>query len=1668
MTDTGGRAHVSPEATGGAGTIDEYRFAAVMLVKVLRGDQAVGLSVPLAAVGLQRREAGNILDDVVLQAELSSTGPRVEYQVKRRMSPSANDRQFLEALDQCLESFAVHGEDIAAGRLALGLAAGGPAGPLSQLHRLAGFARAHPTMESFSAVALKPGVADGLTERFDAVAAAVVTSQTRRGKLLETLDYRDLTLRLLRAVRVWQFSVGSDGHDTINALDRLADILPVDGPTAGDVFAHLVDATETWGPRAGLITAGMVRAELERRGIALTVEPKQRVASAKLSAVTHRQLAETPWTIAGQLELPRVRAGEQIRRAMAERRFVMVTGAPGVGKSVLARRVIRDLPIASTGVIINLAGRGQASLAELQAEFGVDLATALAAAATTGPRVLLIDGAEHAVIDGARLLKAVLATIPLDAASAPPWTVLVTSRTEAASVVRRYLPEAPADVVVLDGDDDELEEVVRSYPQLVPLTRHPRSKRLLRRPYLVDILIRTRADLNTQGVLGEEDVMELVWNELIRRGEGTRFGQGTPHDRALVCRALAEDVLREATGTVLASLPGDAVDGLLKDDILVRQRTQHRFAHDILLDYATAMRLLEGDGSDLLIAAPDKRRLLRPVRLALQRLLSDAVAISAAELIKQWTASVQLSRALADLDGPRWNDIPYEALLAMSEPGLALAALRDLLLQEDAANLRRLIEITRRVATLSERDPSVDGLTIDVMHAAPVVNALATVADAVSFASTVVAADLVRRWLLAATRQDIALADHLTDPRALSRAVALWSGDDEYGDRLKLVLAALGMLAGHHGPEAAAVFERVRHRNHELSLIVEEPEVARVAARDPDLLLGLAGRFYLDQDLALDGRQTHEQDESGLRRNRRTRRRMRLFDEDEDGVRDHTPRFLKVGNVGRAAPHYGPFATLLNTSPGHGLRLIGAVLDVASVARAAIEKSPDRRSSVETLTIRRPGNAKTLTYQGTPTAWGWYQRTGMGDDPALSAAMALAEWAVGQLEHRPLDDVLDQALSVSHTFAIPAVAFALCVARLDLVTDQLDTFLEHPLVWDMEQARVAHAQGGLAFAIKGFNLTRSLDQVVMTLVLRSDTERRVALRTLGRTLLQNSRSSVAAVLGTPPSEDHETMLVARRRAMGFDVEAYLPSTVGAPEGMTFIEVNYPPDLQQSLARAGGAQARLNLRLSGLTTKAVRIRDLDLREDPTPLWTEMTDTIAELETLDGDWPLIYSVQDTKGAVAAAIVTALVRGEISIPDELLIDSLLALLESAEQEDGDDSKPFLHDRDTEWTMGADRSAATALPHVLSASHIAARCESLHGEIETAISILAHRPSSEVRRRLVQAMHDDLTHPCQHDPHRHTAHHRAITTIRALIATSGLTPRSVESRKHVELDEPLRDALGPGDDVLHIGDAADVLGGLTQAAHLSCDHGREVADMLDALIDHDILAWPRRFARRYYEGTEEWRAQLDKYVAELILAGDLTRLNQYLHEFARVPEDLRGLLKHLADQAITTERAELLLTGCWPIVLDKLLPASRNSGDEHSYYQRDGRDIEELDRALLPMPPEDAPWAWELLLPALARWLEAFTATPHVADHAIHCLARYGLLRTPHGAPIVIRLLGTDTAAISEQTRMVVAWLRLALIDDKLPNQPHRTALLGLVDRLADEGNIGAIELQRELELQ
>ena len=102
----------SPQATGGEGHIFEYRVAAIMLVHLLCGSHPPGLQVPLAELGLQQRVRGHLLDDVVVYG--SGRTPCTEFQVKRTVTVTAGDLEFVDVLTQRVD-----------GRYAPGAARGG-------------------------------------------------------------------------------------------------------------------------------------------------------------------------------------------------------------------------------------------------------------------------------------------------------------------------------------------------------------------------------------------------------------------------------------------------------------------------------------------------------------------------------------------------------------------------------------------------------------------------------------------------------------------------------------------------------------------------------------------------------------------------------------------------------------------------------------------------------------------------------------------------------------------------------------------------------------------------------------------------------------------------------------------------------------------------------------------------------------------------------------------------------------------------------------------------------------------------------------------------------------------------------------------------------------------------------------------------------------------------------------------------------------------------------------------------------------------------------------------------------------------------------------------------------------------------------------------------------
>lgn len=1649
---------VSPEATGGAGTIEEYELGAVALAGLLTGGLVPGLATPITSVALQRRAAGNALDDLVLRSGTGAADNGIDYQVKRTASPTASDVAFVDTLVQAIDALRQQPEAFADGSLRLGFAASGPTGPLVQLRRLAEIARSHASGATFRGVLVPGATGRDVRTRYGHVRRAVGQATNRRGETLTDDGLDDLTFDLLRHLHVWVFEVGDDGRDVLEATSRLAQLVPPDGPDARGVFSELRRLAEAWGPSAGVIDAPMLRSALMARGIPLTADPRHRVQLDRVLSASRQELARTVDQIGGRLRLERPGPAGDLRDAIQAGGIVLVSGAAGAGKSVLARRAVQELGDGATAVAISLSTRSGDTLATVQQEFGVThLASVLAAAPTTGPRVLLIDGAENALTDAGRLLESLLDAAPTDGRNSPPWTVVITSRSDAAGPLTERLGTRLSNRLEVDElSTPEIEEVSRTFPELASLMRNPRSKRLLGRPYLVDLMVRSHASPREGDVLGEEDVIAIVHEKVVRRNEGLVPGMGSPHDRGVAWSKLAEAVVAGSGSSRLTDADGSAVDGLVSDGVFRRTTSAYGFAHDVLADYAVSMRLGDGDGAAMLEAATAPRSLIRAVRLSIQQQLAVA-SHDPAEVRRAWVAALALTRSLSARDGTRWEDVPYEALVSLGDPGPVMAALTPELLNDDGAGLSKLLAATGRYATTLHPQPDGEALLLDYVLSAPVVALLGSLSDRVPARLTGLATQLVRRWLVSVEVAGGQASTFVTDPTLLSAAVAGWVDDDGYGELYEATLAVAGLLGGHLSAESYALLDRARQRAHDLDVVVEDPDVAAALARDnPELMLGVAGSYYLDLPLTLD------RDTPGRRPARSAKRRPGRHRtgglsgyEDEECVREHSHRVSRRLGFGLAGPEFGPFAALLASSPVHGLRLVGAVVDAASDARIRIEESFGNPPGQVQLPLKMPHWDEAVTYSGPGTAWGWYRRAGNGAYPAMSALMALRSWAKAQLETRPMTSVLDDVLSAGDSVAFAAVAYSLVVLDLAAAGDLTDAFLEHPAVWDLEAGRVVGEGGPFGATDDRDALRVRPEQIAMWLALTGDDARKATLRAVGERFLARSREALRP-------DDDEELLVARRRALFFDADSYRAVPSADQPGMVEISVDVPADVQEQLESRGGRAATLSLSLASAMFAALKIRDGEATEPPAAqLYTEVGQLLHSIEETPGADP-IYTADDAQAVVAAAVVAQAAAGEPNA-QALLADAVLVLTRIA-NETAPEPESYTSGRDMSWDMGADRSAATALPLLLRDASLLAASGAARTDLASALERLATSTSREVHQRLATGLAPVWHQDCDDDEVQQANHATAMTVYREWLLSAGIGAWNGHSRPRVRLAEPLETALDQPDHLLDVERAADALPGLRAASACPCESGAAARALLEALLAYDLRAWPAEWARHHYHGSGAWRDALDAWAAAQVLAGDDEVLEQYLDGFATVPEQLKGLLAVLSDLARSPRQGERLFE-IWPKILDRLLPSGRHVPGPEGERPHWGDEVD-LDKALLPKRPGTAPWPPDSFGQVLLRWMEAYAPRPDLCDRLMECLAPFGHAVSPLGVSLILRMLGNDVGRILRDSQYVTAWLRIVLIERPGGLEVHQAALRQLVDDLAARGSTPAIQIQRELE--
>ena len=517
-------------------------------------------------------------------------------------------------------------------------------------------------------------------------------------------------------------------------------------------------------------------------------------------------------------------------------------------------------------------------------------------------RLLLIDGAEAALEGRERLLTAI-ATTALRAGLG----VAAVTRADGARVVSQALADAAgaAGLTAPVGEHAvsrltaaEITQIAAAFSALARLAGEPRAAWLLGRPGLVDLLLRAGAvgDLPA-GPLCEADVFAAIWDRLVRHAEVREPGGPTPDAREQALVALARRRLLPGDPGVppdLTALPALRSDGLLRPAGATSAWSPgDKFASDLVTDLAVARLLITG-GWQLLSRGGAPRWALRAARLACQ-----AMIVGAGTESEQARAELQaVFDEVAEQAGPRWAEVPDEALLTIGTGRQTLARAWPALLAADRAGLQTLLR-------LAQQRYVANGVG-DVMVLEPLVTLAYCGDDNLGQDDTWDRSGtggqirhLVRAWLrglIAASSGQDTLRHQVRD-----RILARLEPDDEFA------VEAVATLGPDLDDRAEAFLRAAPGGYLEPAVELTGPTVA-LTAYQPGLLVTLAESYYLMDPAERD-------DMLGFR----------------GGIRPHHA----AGGAPMAAWWYGPFFQLLWVRSADALALINHLLDHAATIRAA-------------------------------------------------------------------------------------------------------------------------------------------------------------------------------------------------------------------------------------------------------------------------------------------------------------------------------------------------------------------------------------------------------------------------------------------------------------------------------------------------------------------------------------------------------------------------------------------------------------------------------------------------------------------------------------------------------------------------------------------------------------
>ncbi len=1335
-------AAASPYASGGGGVTFERCVAARYLAHLLVGDAAteIGYGRHVVAVKFQQAPEHPVDDLVIEAAHDGEIAPSLvlELAVRRRVNLVVSDPRTCQMFQQFVGSLTAAPEDDIEHRL--GLVVAGWQQQASQLGKLCDIARCQFDAHGFFDLVRTPGrFSTEIRNRLDQIERLVARAmEDVGGDTPETRSVQQCTWELLS--RLWVLMPRLESPDETDWSVVESSLVPVargnDVESASRLRDRLLVLGSTYSPQAARINLSLLRRDAHD----LVDDDARRHARgwAVLEHFHERALATVRHDVVDadghrSIHLRRTDAMAALAAIVNSPKSAVVCGDSGVGKSAIA---LRAAVAAADAIEVQALCVNLRQLPVLTVDFETALGCPLPellSELSAPRRLLVIDGADAAP-EGRQDALCYL----LDAAHRSEVAVIAVTADQVKQVVLDLIRERfGADVSEFEVPplaDSEIGELVASFPEFAKLNSEERSRDVLRRLVVVDLLARS----GLRGVpLTDTDVMNEVWSGLVRRRE--RTDRGSPDARELAMLSLADLDLRGGDRLrVLSSLNADALDGLRRDGLL-RTSSEDRstvgpvFAHDEVRRYAIARRLLShSDLTEPLVEAGVPRWCLGAAKLACQAQLAESE--NASHPVEGRFATLQnCFDALADMGhDARWRDVPGEALLSLADPGAILADAWPALRYADEGGLGLLARL------VNQRLRRSDGF-VSVPSIEPIAERLLDEATPWKLGKHAVA--LLRDWLhsliiaeagvghpLRVRLRELLTAECAAGDRRLAerqeqQAAALanrtpaeveqqrlrlernhllmtslgWTGRErrqrptvppEITDEVVIELLALP------GPDlaegGAQILRRVaRDAPENLAPALEEVLTGRaLAAHGQGLLAELTEAYYLDDDYG---------DEVP-------------WDSMHDGIRRHQIRMSSLFDF--CAWHRGPFAALLLTDFASGVAVLNRLLNhaarvrVLSLARIRREPWPPVREDIlsqHQLQMDITGTPK--SYIGDAHVWCWYRghMAAVGPYPCMSALQAL-EHACDQLikAGARVGDIVPLLLKDCENLAMVGAVFGLLVRHLEAADRLLDPFLTQPAIWRYESSRLASESrqrtGESDALVAPERRTWLPRQVAMTLVLGADEERAAELRSVGDKLVENARREFSSTRSTNPDGDEqaardalaEHLITVRNWASALDRSTYRVESV--PGGYQ-ISAEPPPDVAEALKDSAEDlermedEARLKLRYYGLfaeqSTSSLSSEDLD------------ADLATAQRLLERPSRLGPSF---RWEAAALVAAAALHAQLTRSVDLVGDSLAFAAEIVVGVvDDPASRPPFDSEQSIFGHGADRSAARALPLLL-----------------------------------------------------------------------------------------------------------------------------------------------------------------------------------------------------------------------------------------------------------------------------------------------------------------------------------------------------------------------------------